>query len=80
MPAASTDSTPPGPKSTASTALVSENAYPYDLGALRRVGRRNRAARAFHFLFFTAGAVPNCDFVSGFDQIRGHRPSHNSHA
>jgi len=51
------------------------------LGDLARAKALLRsAARAFHFFFFTAGTIPNRDFVSGFDQIRGHRPSHNSHA
>src|SRR5262249_3724375 len=51
-------------------------AHPDYFDALSSFGGRRRGARAFHIL--TRRTVPYGDFMTGLDEIAGHRVAHDS--
>ena len=52
------------------------NTDPDYVGILRRIGRRDGGGRAVNML--PGSAVPHQNFMSCFNQVGGHRPSHNA--
>ena len=54
------------------------DAHPYHFHSRCRIRWRSRAARAFYVLVPAGTSIPHGDLVSVLDQVRGHRPSHNS--
>jgi hypothetical protein len=74
MPSVSDGSTPSGPKAFDGGGVG--DGHPDDFDALHAFCGSGGDARPFDL--FAGGAVPDRDFVSGFDQIGGHRLAHDS--